>query len=232
MYELYRQVFRDDAGTSAMSMEATMKQVPCVKGSMDEMMADLSTLVNRMANEADGGFSILTTLASQQQNQSHQKLYIFGEDTSRSIELVEDQTGASTTVSCHNNCASRNLSQSRRNVHEAHNGNKIDCQKRLEIATHLARFVCSTIQEQTFFQTTVGISVSPMLAKLASGLKKPKAINVLWPWKSSDLMYGMPLRKMPNIGHSTMRVLEDALRDGMANNSGDGRESAVPYTVL
>lgn len=207
-----------------------MKRVPCERGFMDEMMGELSTVVNKIANEQDGGDTVLSRLETAQQNETPHKLHIFGEDSRTSIELVEDQTGATTTVSSRNNHGAQNLSQLRRNIHESHNGNRTECRKRLQIATQLARFICWRIQKQTQFHTTVGISVSPLLAKLASGLTKPKAINVLLPWRSSKLLYAMPLRKMPHVGSGTMRVLEGALRERMT--AVESQESASPCTVM
>jgi nucleotidyltransferase/DNA polymerase involved in DNA repair len=91
--------------------------------------------------------------------------------------------------------------------------------------------ICQKIFTQTQFHTSAGISVSPLLAKLAGGLNKPKAINLLFPWRSSDLMYGMPLRKMNNVGHRTMRALEGALLTQEASTSQQLNSKSNPFTV-
>ncbi|KAL3923520.1 MAG: hypothetical protein SGILL_001610 [Bacillariaceae sp.] len=230
IYELYRRVFRD----TSTSMEAILKRVACVRGTMDEMMTDLSTVVNKISNEPDGGEAVLSKLIPSQRIEEQHKLHVFGEDSQTPVELVEDQTGARTTVSFHssNSYGTQNLARSRRNIHESHNGNKMECRKRLEIADQLGRYICFHVQKQTQFHTTVGISVSPLLAKIASGLTKPKAINVLLPWRTSELLYCMPLRKMPNVGHRTMKALEGALREEMAYGERGVQETNTPFPVL
>lgn len=200
------------------------KCVPCVRGCMDEMMGELSHVVNSLVAEPDHGAAILAKLLIDIPScNQQQKLHIFGDDPLSSVvNLVEDQTGASVTVSLSSdsstnakwgNGTGRQLSHSRRNVHDSHNGDRLACRRRFEVATQLGQYLCYRIQQQTQFHTTIGLSVSPMLAKLAGGLSKPNAINVLLPWRTADLMYSMPLRKMPNVGHRTMKVLDNVIRE-------------------
>jgi nucleotidyltransferase/DNA polymerase involved in DNA repair len=208
--ESYRHVFGDPSSP----LEHVMKNVPCQRGAMDEMMGDLTEVVNKLVAEPDKGETTLSKFFQHQEGQP-QKTHIFGDDSQCSVvHLVEDQTNTSTTVSFNSagiSKVNRNLSHPRRNIHETHKGSKIACRQRLEVACRLGRFICQSIQNRTKFHTTIGLSVSPLLAKLACGLTKPKAINVLLPWRSSDLIYGMPLRKMPNVGHRTMQALEGAI---------------------
>jgi impB/mucB/samB family len=223
MEELYRKVFGDPSS----SAEYVMKHfVPCMRGCMDEMMGDMSKLVNKLVAEPDGGRDILAGLLTG--NATQQKLHIFGEDSRSSVaHIVEDQTGASVTISLSNDRnggsvgGRQQLSQSRRNVHDAHHGDRLACHQRFQVATHLGQYICNRIQQRTQFHTTIGLSVSPMLAKLAGGLSKPKAINVLLPWRTADLMYGMPLRKLPNVGHRTMKVLDSAIREEVGEKQTD-----------
>jgi nucleotidyltransferase/DNA polymerase involved in DNA repair len=208
--------------------------VPARKGSMDEMMVDLSVVVDSLhkqhhRRESHGGDAIVGKMEEHIISilgiDYHDLMgagngwYIFGEKSSTSVtNMVEDQTGAATTVSFLD--PPIKLSESRRNIHELNrSGDKQACLQRLHIASQLATYICNFINQETDFSTTVGVSVSPLLAKLASGLKKPKSINMLYPWRSSILMNGMPLRKMHDIGYKTMKVLEGVLSSSFSSPS-------------
>ena len=143
--------------------------------------------------------------------------------------LVEDQTGVQTTVSYSNSPnTDRKLSHFRRNVHETHNGDKQYCCDRFRVASRLAEYICQYIERKTQFHTTTGICVSPLLAKIAGGMNKPKAINVLYPWRSSDLLYAMPLRKMNNVGYRSFKALQLAIEETKSSNH---TSEDVPITV-
>ena len=226
--------------------------LPCKRNAMDEMMADVSTAVDKLiviaSEKGEANMLGLLSLLSQRNNdrlsqtttQQHvSKIYIFGDDSASStVRIVEDQTGASsnivfgggTSYSKHNSGAGsndRSIAPTRRNVHEDHSTNNTNtnsnrnlgcvhsrrktlCRKRMEVAARLARLICESIFRRTGFHVSAGISVSPMLAKL-SVIEKPKTVNVLLPWRSPDLMYFMPLRKMHEIGSRTYRALSQAV---------------------
>jgi nucleotidyltransferase/DNA polymerase involved in DNA repair len=78
-------------------------------------------------------------------------------------------------------------------------------------AQKFGRFIQQTIFDRTGFTTTLGISTSPLLAKLATDLNKPMSLNVLFPWRSSSLIASMPLRKIPDAGRRTIQLLNPAL---------------------
>jgi nucleotidyltransferase/DNA polymerase involved in DNA repair len=218
MEEVYRNVFDDYSSTS----ESVMKQfVPCARGTMDEMTGDISEIVNKLVAQPDVGALILSKLLEAPMMRQ-QKLYIFGEDSNSCVaHLVEDQTGASATVSLGNERSKvdeSHLSYSRRNVHSTHNGDRVECRKRFQVASQLGHYICGSVEYRTQFHTTIGLSVSPMLAKIAGGLSKPKSVNILLPWRTATLMYCMPLRKIPNVGHRTMKVLHGAIRKEWEEN--------------
>jgi len=50
-----------------------------------------------------------------------------------------------------------------------------------------------------------------MLAKLASELRKPDSLNVLYSWRASSIVNAMPLRKVPGLGSRTLRSLTGLL---------------------
>jgi nucleotidyltransferase/DNA polymerase involved in DNA repair len=183
------------------------KSIPARKGTMDEMMADLTLAVQRLMEQEQDGTAY--------EVDPEQSLYSFGETAPSSVAvLVEDQTGQETIVSFQKEGGSDRLPESRRNVHDTFDGTDQDrqaCIRRLAIASKLTARICKYIRDATGFHTTGGISVSPLLAKLASDLNKPKSVNLLYPWRSSRLFYSMPLRKMQNVGSRTMKALETSM---------------------
>jgi nucleotidyltransferase/DNA polymerase involved in DNA repair len=225
MEEVYRKVLEDYSSNS----ESIMKQfVPCTRGTMDEMTGDLSFVVNHLVAKPDVGEFILSNLLKDLMKRQ-QKLYIFGENsTSSVVNLVEDQTGASMTVSWNDRTTpgDSNMSCPRRNVHSTHNGDRLECRKRFHVASQLGLYISDAIENRTQFHTTIGLSVSSMLAKIAGGLSKPKSVNILLPWRSAALLYSMPLRKMPNVGHRTMKVLHGAIEKDRGE-----KKSNQPMTV-
>ena len=213
IYEAFRAALQQVADELG-SEEEPPFQIPSRKGCMDEMMADLTPAVERILNRPSHRY---------QQNQpcdpDHTR-FVFGDDGPSSMAvLVEDQTGQKAVVSFSLPAQTGGgvdpqeaaLAPSRRNIHNvcgATEQDRTDCRRRLGIAANLTDRICDSIRRVTGFHTTGGISVSPLLAKLASGLHKPKSVNVLLPWRSSQLIYSMPLRKMHKIGQATAKVLE------------------------
>lgn len=202
--------------------------IPAKKGTMDEMVADLSVAVSQMIKTNCNTLFEKTSRDDDSRNDDDddQDYFLYGEtaDTSTTT-LVEDQTGQKAVVSYNNNMHQQQQQQqqsrrnhglfpNRRNVHESF-GNESDrqqCSKRLKVAAlQLASFICCHIQKETGFHTTAGVSVSPLLAKIASDLNKPKSINILYPWRSSQLIYCMPLRKMNLIGYGTVKALKKTI---------------------
>ncbi len=205
IYEAFRQSLQEIAE------EVGCSRIPAKKGCMDEMMADLTAPVQCILQKSN----LTSTLHKQRQSHPEQVRFVFGDDASSCMTvLVEDQTGQKSVVSFQQSTATtpeNSLTSSRQNIHDtcgASDQDRQECQLRLGIASDLAERVCHYICQRTGFYTTSGISVSPLLAKLASGLNKPKSINLLYPWRSSQLLYAMPLRKMHKIGSCTMKALE------------------------
>ena len=220
---------------------------PCRKGCMDEMSADISQLVratiNKKSNNDDS--KVAATLLSP----SSSSLFVFGEDSSKVMHLVEDQTGARTTVSFSGNgirSTNLQLAESRQNFHDLYyrrhcgdqNPNHIQsCEKRLLVGAELASQICQIIFRETGFHTTCGVSVNPLLSKICSGLQKPKSVNVLYPWRSSTILYNMPLRKLDDVGSRTMKALGSAVPSKWMNSSSSSlnespaSSSSGPITV-
>lgn len=162
---------------------------PAKKGGMDECFADITNAVDTQWN------SKLV--------QDSDQFWIYGDDKeSSTVKIVEDQTGA-TSVSALNkvhDCETWGL----RNERD-------QCARKLKVAAKMAKMIQEELMRVTRFSTTVGISVSPMLAKIASGLKKPSSCNILYPWRSKYIIETMPLRRVPGLGSRTLSALTPVL---------------------
>jgi len=196
--------------------------IPLVKkGGMDEMYADITCLVSR----------ILRCKKKLTESRKHQAwkipslphhAFIYGSNaTSNAVSISEDQSGIEARIenpSCNNYSdmvATDDFllsSQCRRvrcdntslwgDVYE-----RRDCVERIHIAADVAKRVQNAVRSETGFSTCVGVSVSPMLAKIAAELQKPNSLNVLYPWRAHNIIEKMPLRRIPGIGSNTFRAL-------------------------
>eukprot|EP00980_Cylindrotheca_fusiformis_P008034 scaffold1709_cov95-Cylindrotheca_fusiformis.AAC.6 len=165
VYEAFRRACKEIGS-------GVLVSVPVRKGCMDEMMADLTLVVDNYEQQTSP--AVYTTAdhdteAPKQEQYSYQNSpFIFGESEGGATELVEDQTGQTTSLlsskNNNNNNLGRMLPHSRRNVHETY-GNDEDrqtCIRRMETAAiMLVRRICQRIVQDTGFYTTAGISVSP-----------------------------------------------------------------------
>jgi DNA polymerase iota len=163
-----------------------MPSLPVCKGSMDEMMADL-TLACQSGTWLDTP------------PQRDLPIYVYGDQDQEETVLTEDQTGASVTV--------REKIASRSPDNEHH------CQlsAKLRRATTLATQIRESILQETGFRVTCGVSTNPLLSKLASGLRKPGTVNLLYPWRAAQLLENMPIRKLNGVGHQTLKLLRPCL---------------------
>jgi nucleotidyltransferase/DNA polymerase involved in DNA repair len=196
------------------------------KGSgMDEMLADLSVAVeaslakdadNHNISSTDTAASIAMAMAISESN-----VYIYGEQgTSETTVLTEDQSGAAAVVV-----------RTAAALHETskYDSETVNVKRRLHRAAVTAIRIRRRVLEETGFTTTIGISVNPLLAKLAGGLKKPHTVNVLYPWCAPPLLASMPLRKIPGIGSRTIKALNPCLlaRHGQRPSSSSSSSSSA-----
>ena len=130
-------------------------------------------------------------------------IYIYGDTPNESIRLTEDQTGAETIVRSE-------MFRTRTTVYEP----------LIQVAV-LAKAIRQRILSETGFTVTMGVSTSPLLAKLASGLRKPHTVNVLEPDRADRLIHSMPLRKITGIGHQTVKALQGPLEKHWKPRTGD-----------
>ena len=133
------------------------------RGYMDEMFADITHAVN---SDAEYDTKI------DESSKVCQEIYIYGDNYESSVvKISEDQSGAEATI-C--NYTRQDNQRGRYSGEQIYWGDKIEqqsCVKNLGIASRIAIQICDRIRSKTKFSTTVGISVSPMLAKLSSDIK-------------------------------------------------------------
>lgn len=173
------------------------------------MMADLTdTIITTSAAPADPTAPTV------------EGVYIYGfnnHDSSHdTIMMTEDQTGAQTVVRhCHGHGPA------------SPGPDTFAVRQRLAEAATLALQIRDTVLRETGFTMTLGISTNVLLAKLASGLKKPGLVNILPPGPSAQaLVENMPLRKIPGVGSRTMKALLPCLTQW----HGETRDTATPWT--
>jgi nucleotidyltransferase/DNA polymerase involved in DNA repair len=185
IYESFRRIIKSIDSNSAVR-----------KGCMDEMSADISTISPSLDSIKNHAIIQPEDVFNYNDPSSKEKSVIL---------LTEDQTGAQTMV--HRDYSTLEHMTKHENVaiNSAFN-------EKLQESISCAIKVRQTILNETGFTTTMGISYNPMMAKIASGLRKPGIINVLQPCYSSQLLVeSMPLRKIPTIGSRTMKVLLPSL---------------------
>jgi DNA polymerase iota len=189
------------------------------KGSMDEMMADVTAPI---PFAPDTKCPTVETLHLE-------GVYVYDDQDPQSgrITFTEDQTGATTTFSCEAISAA-NRTPARKSTHAA-----TPAMQMLLETVALALQVRKIVLKETGFTTTMGVSYNPLLAKLASGLRKPGTANVLAPRPSIRRLVGsMPLRKIPGIGSRTMKVLTPCLVKRFGSTSGQSSPWTCRYVAL
>jgi len=139
------------------------------KGSMDEMFADITASVDLMQDER--------RRKSENKNLVLNNTFIYGNQSS-TISISEDQSGANATISLSNGArhevddikVSSRMSFYTQDLWGSKN-DRLRCIERFKLSSDLAHIVKQKVLKETKFTTCLGISVSPMLAKIASDLK-------------------------------------------------------------
>ena len=157
------------------------------KGGMDEMFADITFAVDSAAGNANGSVG------------GKMDVFIYGDDPSAQVSISEDQSGATAVASTRANGS--HMPQAEQDMERSS----------LHIAAKFAATVRAAVKDDTGFTACAGVSTSPMLAKLASELRKPDSLNLLYSWRSLSIVNVMPLRKVPGLGSRTLRSLTDLL---------------------
>ena len=167
------------------------------KGGMDEYFADITSAVEEEWEKDEIDRRYLCT--------TQNDIWVYGDDAdSCVVQITEDQSGATATST---------WKQKKQGGKYLIEGGKQMCTYKLRIAALMAKQIQQKVRAQTNFSTTVGTSVSPMLAKIASDLKKPNSCNILFPWRSSTIIGTMPLRRIPDLGSRTLRSIIPILKE-------------------
>jgi len=180
---------------------------------MDEMQVDLTSLLvpgRKLQQYDDASPSNVRTTTT-----TEKPIYIYG-DQKETATLVEDQTGATAVVQFEKDPRRSSpphsiMSNQQEGEEDKTKWQRQQQQRLIRAATILGRRIQQDILNKTGFTTTLGLSSNPLLAKLASDLQKPLSINVLYPWRAPPLIASMPLRKIPDVGHGTLKLLKPAL---------------------
>lgn len=84
----------------------------------------------------------------------------------------------------------------------------------------LGRAIKKAVKERTALNCSVGAAPVKFLAKIASDLKKPDGLSVIYPEEMDSFISGLPLSKIPGLGPQTLKVLR-----GMGlNSAGDAQK--------
>ncbi len=137
------------------------------KGSMDEMFADITFAAMKYSIESNQNELI-------DKSDYPQKTFVYGADgDSNIVRISEDQSGAEATIGiCNNYHSIQNKPNSQMYFRGWGSDNdKNICERKLQNALIIAGQIRDRIRSKTKFSTTIGVSVSPLLAKLASDLK-------------------------------------------------------------
>ena len=154
--EKYRKASRDVYDEFRRAVKDLGEANLAKKGSMDEMFADITVAVE---NQFNNNAVVRNNKVSLPPN-----TFVYGENDKTSVvRISEDQSGAQATISSKNNSRQ---DDSYINMW----GEAIErrtCEEKLQVATMIGNQIRERIRSKTQFSTTIGVSVSPMLAKLA-----------------------------------------------------------------
>ena len=194
--EPYRDASRSIYAAFRVAVQKLHADNAAKKGGMDEYFADITASIGQEWDQEKLQNRALSTPDG---------VWVYGDDGDSSVvQIREDQSGATSTSVFTRDAvdAGRWGSEEERNT----------CMHKLRIAAGMARRIQDEVKSATSFSTTMGISVSPMLAKLASELKKPNSCNILYPWRALRMIDTMPLRRIPDLGSRTLRSIIPALK--------------------
>jgi DNA polymerase iota len=193
-YRIYARKIYESFRKSIKSVDAKSR---VRKGCMDEMIADISTVPFWNSCSADTFMNHL------------HDIFIYDDvsyGASDAVTLTEDQSGAQTTFT------RRAYSESLRSIPSKSDHGVEEFHTQLRQAAVFAMQIRQSMLDKTGFTVTMGISYNSMMAKIASGIKKPGRVNVLLPCVAAQqLIHAMPLRKIHGIGSRTMKALKPCL---------------------
>jgi DNA polymerase-4 len=72
----------------------------------------------------------------------------------------------------------------------------------------VAHEIKERIKEELGYTVSIGVSCNKLLAKMGSELKKPDAVNTLYPDEIEEKMFRLPVRELFMVGHATEAKLK------------------------
>lgn len=78
-----------------------------------------------------------------------------------------------------------------------------------ERASHLAQQLKNAVRKSSKLSCTVGVSSNKLVAKIASGFKKPDGLTLVSPEKIESFLDPLPIRTIPGIGKKTEDIFTD-----------------------
>ena len=76
-------------------------------------------------------------------------------------------------------------------------------------ASHLAQQLKNSLRSSVKLSSTVGISSNKLVAKIASGFKKPDGLTVVEPGRIESFLDPLPIKEIPGIGSKSEKRLHD-----------------------
>lgn len=83
------------------------------------------------------------------------------------------------------------------------------CEERLRIGSQIAQEIRDSIKNEFKLTSCAGIAHNKLLAKLVGATHKPNQQTVLFPNSALELLFNLPLRKIPGIGTATLEMLKE-----------------------
>ena len=169
--EKYRKASREVYVEFRKAVKGLGEENAAKKGCMDEMFADVTCAVQKRLfgesnSEIDRDRERCSTSQKSATRNLPPKTFIYGEDEqSSTVKISEDQSGVEALIKTSSTSFLHSENEWGTNRERAH------CVERLKIAIIIAAQIRERIRSKTQFSTTIGVSVSPMLAKLACDLK-------------------------------------------------------------
>ncbi|PKK84691.1 MAG: DNA polymerase IV [candidate division Zixibacteria bacterium HGW-Zixibacteria-1] len=76
-------------------------------------------------------------------------------------------------------------------------------------ARQLAGELQNDIWRELALSTSIGVAPSRVASKIASEYKKPMGLTILEPENINEFFVGLPIRKIPGVGHTTEKILHE-----------------------
>jgi DNA polymerase-4 len=83
------------------------------------------------------------------------------------------------------------------------------CRGRFKSVRELGQALKDDIWSRLSVRCSVGISTTKMFAKIACNMRKPDGLTVISPARALEMLPGLPVRQLPNVGHKIEKVLAE-----------------------